>query len=144
MSAYQEALKRGRKTGVSKAGTAEAIAMFCESNVQILVGAVAPELVWTGAMAKQLTFLEFGRLCGGDPMAVDALQWLDTVTVTPFGTARYHLVFSNLPGQVFGPYNLNDARVQLETTALMAPLTARDAVLDARALGVAVREMPHQ
>jgi hypothetical protein len=144
MSAYREALKRGRKTGVSKAGTAESIAMFCESNVQILVGAVSPELVWTGAMAKRLTFLEFGRMCGSDPGAVEDLQWLDTVTVTPYGAARYHLEFSRLPDKVFGPYDLGQARAQLEIAALMTSTESRDAVFDARIEGVAVREMPHQ
>lgn len=144
MSAYTDAIKRGRKIGVSRAPVAEALAMFCESTLQLAVGAVAPELVWTGAMAKRLTYLEFGRMCGRDPMEVEALQWLDTVTITPHGAQRYHLVFSKLPGQVFGPYDLREARGQLEIAALMAPLESRTAVFDARTDGVAVREMAGQ
>jgi hypothetical protein len=143
MSAYQEAVKRGRKTGASNAATAEVLALFCYGPLQTLVGAVSPELMWAGAMAKQLTVLEFGRLCA-NPMKAAELQWLDTVTVTPYGRDKYHLEFSRLPGKTFGPYDLQEARGQLETTALLAPVEARAAVLDARALGVAVREMPRQ
>lgn len=140
MSAYTDALERGRKIGAARAPKAEAIAMFCADVVPTLVGAVAPELVWTGAMARQMTFLEFGRLCA-DPMKVEELQWSETVTVIKWGN-QYRLTFSDRTrGTLFGPYDFPQTVAQLFITALLPRIEARNAVLEAHLHDVAVREV---
>ena len=73
---YAQALAEVEEVGTSHASDPAVMAQFCQANIHILIGAVSPQLVWEGAQKKGLTFLEFGRLCGGDPMAVEALQWL--------------------------------------------------------------------
>jgi hypothetical protein len=137
---YREALERGRKTGVSRAPAAEAIAMFCQANLQTLVGAVSPELTWTGAVARRMTFLEFGRLCAR-PIETEALQWLNTVVIT-CARKRYRLYFSALPGEVFGPYDFGEVRAQLETGALLSPVESRTLALEALEFSVSGRELP--
>lgn len=73
---YEAALKRAKTQGVGRCDDAAAMAAFCQANIQILVGAVSPKLVWQGAQASGLTFLELGRMVGRDPMEVEALQWV--------------------------------------------------------------------
>jgi hypothetical protein len=72
---YQEALAEARKVGVRNASDAAKMAQFCDANIQLLCGAVSPQLVWEGAQRKGMTFLELGRLAGKDPMAVENLMW---------------------------------------------------------------------
>ncbi len=72
---YQAALRRGRKVGASKAEDADLMAMFCESDIQLLVGAVSPQLVWEGAMKKGLTSSELAALASTNPGAVADLMW---------------------------------------------------------------------
>jgi hypothetical protein len=76
MSPYKEALAAAHKTGVSKCTDAQLMATFCESSIQIAVGAVSPELVWDGAQKTGLTTLELARLASTDKNAVEALMWL--------------------------------------------------------------------
>jgi hypothetical protein len=59
-----------------------------------------------------------------------------TVTVTRKGK-RFTLTFSKLQGQTFGPYEFAEAVRDLRVSALLAPLAARDLVLDAHAQGSA-------
>lgn len=73
---YEQALAEAKTRGTSKCSDAAAMAQFCDANIQILIGAVSPQLVWEGAQKKGLTFLQFGRLCGKNPRAVAELMWL--------------------------------------------------------------------
>lgn len=72
---YDQALTEARKVGAAHATDAGAMALFCDANLQILVGAVSPQLVWEGAQRKGLTFRELAHLAGTDPMAVSNLMW---------------------------------------------------------------------
>jgi len=76
MSDYRVALNRGRRVGAGRCDDAAAMALFLESCVQQLLGAVAPQLIWEGAQKEGLTFLELGKLCSSDPARVEKLQWL--------------------------------------------------------------------
>jgi hypothetical protein len=73
---YEQALTEAATKGTSQCSDAAAIAQLCDGTIQLLIGAVSPRLVWEGAQKKGLTYLEFGHLCGTDPRAVEALQWL--------------------------------------------------------------------
>lgn len=76
---YEEALAEARRVGVGRCSDPAAMAAFCDSGaLQIAVGAASGQLVWEGAQATGLTFLELGRLCGSDPMAVHNLMWVET------------------------------------------------------------------
>jgi hypothetical protein len=75
-NAYDKALAEAERVGTKHASDRAVMAQFCQANIHHLIGAVSPQLVWEGAQKKGLTFLEFGRLCSRDPMAVEALQWL--------------------------------------------------------------------
>jgi hypothetical protein len=72
---YEQALAAGRKRGAAHATDRELLAMFCESSLQILVGAVSPELVWEGAQARGLTTRDLAALANEGWRAVDDLQW---------------------------------------------------------------------
>lgn len=72
---YHETLKSARAVGASNANDAEATALFCESVLQQLCGAVSPKLVFDGAQAQELSFIELTRLAQTDPMAVADLMW---------------------------------------------------------------------
>jgi hypothetical protein len=73
---FEEALAEATAKGVGRCSDAAAMAYFCEHTLQHIVGAVAPQLVWDGARAKDLTFKELGRLANSDVMAVSELQWV--------------------------------------------------------------------
>jgi hypothetical protein len=73
---WDQALEEAKDKGVGKCSDPAVMAQFCQADIHTLIGAVSAQLVWEGAQKKGLTFLEFGRLCGRDPMAVEALQWL--------------------------------------------------------------------
>jgi hypothetical protein len=75
MAEYDEALARYRRDGASKADDAALMAAFCEHDLQLLVGAVSPKLVWSGAQKHGLTALQLTKMTTG-PMAVSDLQWL--------------------------------------------------------------------
>lgn len=73
---YAEVIASGRAIGASRATDAQAMALFCESSIQILLGAVSPKLIWEGAMKKGLTFRELAALVSNDPRAAEDLMWL--------------------------------------------------------------------
>ncbi|MET7713702.1 hypothetical protein [Streptomyces sp. NPDC005407] len=73
---YEQALQEAETKGTAHASDPAVMAQFCDANIQILIGAVSPKLVWEGAQKKGMTFLELGRLCGKDKMAVEALMWV--------------------------------------------------------------------
>lgn len=75
MTEFDNALARYKAIGASKADDAALMAAFCKYDIQILVGAVSPRLVWEGAQATGLSAQELARLAGKDPMAVGDLQW---------------------------------------------------------------------
>lgn len=76
MSAYREALKSANKVGIMAATDAQFMASFCDSSIQILCGAVSPELVWEGAQKKGMTTRELSHLASTDPRAVAELMRL--------------------------------------------------------------------
>lgn len=63
-----------------------------------------------------------------------------TVTVTRKGT-RFVSTFSQLPGRTFGPWDLPEMIRDLQVSALLPALEARDLVLDAHAAGSATTAM---
>lgn len=71
---YEEALKEAKKVGAARASDAGLMALFCDANLQLLVGAVSPQLVWEGAQKRGMTTRDLATLCK-DPLAVDDLQW---------------------------------------------------------------------
>lgn len=75
-SDYQATLDQAHEIGASKANDKQLTAMFCESTLQILCGAVSPELVFNGAQAKNMTSRELMHLAGTDPDAVADLMWV--------------------------------------------------------------------
>lgn len=75
MTTYNQALAAGREKGASKASDSEAMALFLESSIQTICGAVSPELVWDGAMKTGLTFREVGKLASSNPHAIADLMW---------------------------------------------------------------------
>jgi hypothetical protein len=72
---YDDALARYRKIGASKADDAALMAAFCEHDLQILVGAVSPRLVWSGAQKQQLRTKQLAAMTT-DPLAVSDLMWV--------------------------------------------------------------------
>jgi len=74
--AYAAALKVARAKGAVHAPDDALMAGLCQDVVQILAGAVAPQLVWEGAMKKGLTAKQLLNLCHTDYVAVDDLQWI--------------------------------------------------------------------
>lgn len=76
MSDFDDALARYAKVGASHAEDIELMAAFCKSDLQTIVGAVSPKLVWNGARTKGLSTRELAALAASDVMAVSELQWL--------------------------------------------------------------------
>lgn len=76
MKTYDQALKDGAEIGASKAPDDALMALYCESVLQHVVGAVSPRLVYEGAQKSGMSANELTRLCAKDPFAVDGLQWL--------------------------------------------------------------------
>lgn len=73
---YAAELTAGSKVGSANATEAQHMAMFCESVLQIMVGAYSPRLVWEGAQKAGLTTLQLAALCHRkDHAALDDLQW---------------------------------------------------------------------
>lgn len=64
------------KVGAANATDAGVMAQFCDSTLQILVGAASPQLVWEGAQKRNMTALELLALANEDPHAVHELMWL--------------------------------------------------------------------
>lgn len=74
---YDEALAAGRTAGASHASDEAQMALFCDSSLQLLAGAVSPRLVWNGAQASGLTSMDLLRLVHADPSAVADLMWTE-------------------------------------------------------------------
>ncbi|QBJ94453.1 hypothetical protein D0Z67_29225 (plasmid) [Streptomyces seoulensis] len=74
--AYAAALKTCRAKGATHAPGDALMAGLCQDVVQILAGAVSPQLVWEGAVKKGLTAKQLLILCHADYAAVDDLQWV--------------------------------------------------------------------
>lgn len=73
---YQAALAAAKKVGAANATDAGIMALFCESPLQMLVGAASPQLVWEGAQKQGMTARELNELALKDPNAVHDLMWL--------------------------------------------------------------------
>lgn len=73
---YAEAVKRCAKVGAANADDAAVMASYCETTLQLMVGAASPQLVWEGAQKSGMTALELARLCLESPAAVHDLMWL--------------------------------------------------------------------
>jgi hypothetical protein len=73
---YEAALKRAKEKGVGQCDDAALMAHICKYNIPMLVGAVAPKLVWEGAQTKGLKTKELLEMARRDIMEVDDLQWL--------------------------------------------------------------------
>lgn len=71
---YAAALAAAKRVGASRADDAGLMALFCESSLQLLCGAVSPQLVWEGAQLKRMTAKELMAMAQ-DPHAIDDLQW---------------------------------------------------------------------
>ena len=72
---YEEALAAGRRNGASHATDAQLMAMFCDTSIQTLCGAVSPQLVWDGARKNGLSTGALGDLAASAPMEVAELMW---------------------------------------------------------------------
>lgn len=76
MSSYHDALAAAKKVGSAHATDAGIMAQICDTSLQLLVGAAAPELVWNGAQKKGMTARQLLELANSDPAAVHELMWL--------------------------------------------------------------------
>lgn len=65
---------------------------------------------------------------------------MSTVTVTARGK-RFTLAFSQLPGRTFGPWGFAETVRDLRVSALLAPVDARNLVMDAAVSGSASSHM---
>jgi hypothetical protein len=73
---FATAIIAGRKVGPAIATDAQAMAMFCEDIMPLMVGAFSPRLVWEGAQKAGLTTLQLHELCHRkDFAALDDLQF---------------------------------------------------------------------
>jgi hypothetical protein len=79
-TAYAKALMACEVRGVANATDAQVMAMFCETTMQLMVGAFSPRLVWEGAQKAGMTALELHNLCARKNARtrnakLDDLQW---------------------------------------------------------------------
>lgn len=73
---YARELAAGERIGPANASDAQAMAMFCESVMQLMVGVFSPRLVWEGAQKAGLTALQLHEICHRkDLTALDDLQF---------------------------------------------------------------------
>jgi hypothetical protein len=73
---WEQALAEAKTKGVGRCSDHAAMAAFCDASIMHAVGAVSPQLIWEGAMRKDMTLLELGRLAGRDPYACSELMWV--------------------------------------------------------------------
>ena len=76
MSDFDAALSRYATVGAARADDVDLMASFCKHDLQLIVGAVSPKLVWEGACKKGLTAKDLMQLAGNDTPAISDLQWL--------------------------------------------------------------------
>lgn len=75
-TAYTLALAGTRRKGVVASTDAELMAGLLDSTLQIMAGALSPELVWNGAQKAGLTAARVMELVTGpDLPALDNLMW---------------------------------------------------------------------
>lgn len=72
---YEKALERARTKPAVRQSDAEQMALFCDTSLMTLVGAVGPRLVWEGAQRKGITFRGLLAMVQRDPDAVHELMW---------------------------------------------------------------------
>lgn len=53
------------------------MAAYCETSLQLVVGAVSPRLVWEGAQKYGLTYRDLIEWCVDTPLKVVDLQWIE-------------------------------------------------------------------
>lgn len=75
MHPFNKALGHYKSAGASRADDAALMAAFCQHDLQLMVGAVSPKLVWLGAQAKGMTTQDLSTLALFKPAAVIDLQW---------------------------------------------------------------------
>lgn len=73
---YAQALKATRATGTMQLTDPQFMALFCDTAIQSLCGAVSPQLVWEGAQSKGMTTKDLERLAHTDKTAVAELMWI--------------------------------------------------------------------
>ena len=71
---YEQALKRGERAGVSKAGDEEFLAMICKSLAAI--HAISPALVYEGAKKQGLSAKQVAKLAADDPVGLGELMFV--------------------------------------------------------------------
>lgn len=71
---YAQALKNGKKQGVSKAGTEEYLALVCETLASL--HAINPALVYQGARKRELDARQVAKLGVDDPVALGDLMFV--------------------------------------------------------------------
>jgi hypothetical protein len=71
---YEQALKKGEKTGASKAGAEEFLALLCKSLAS--VHAISPALVFDGAKKQGLTAKQVAKLAVDDPVGLGDLMFV--------------------------------------------------------------------
>lgn len=76
MSNYKKALAAARRNRSANLSDDAAMALYCDSALQAMVGAASPELVWVGAQKKGMTTPELMTLAKNDPAAVHELMWV--------------------------------------------------------------------
>lgn len=72
---YQDVLREAKKLGAANCSDAGVMALFCDTSLQTLVGAVSPKLVFNGAQSLNMSAQELARLANSDPRAVSELMW---------------------------------------------------------------------
>lgn len=71
---FDQALKRGEQTGVSKAGTEEFPALICKSLASL--HAINSALVFEGAKKRKLSAKQVAKLAVDDPVALGDLMFV--------------------------------------------------------------------
>lgn len=75
--AFEEALARGRHEGAARCDDSALMALYCQDTLPLLVGAIAPKLVWEGAQRSGVTPLQLNELAATEPLKVADLMWID-------------------------------------------------------------------
>jgi hypothetical protein len=72
---YEQALEEVRIKGTAHCGDQAYMAQFVAANIQTLIGAVTPQLIWEGAQKLGLTTRQLVDLCATDKLAAAELMW---------------------------------------------------------------------
>jgi hypothetical protein len=71
---YEQALKRGERSGANRAGEQEFLALVCKSLASL--HAISPALVYEGAKKRRLTAKQVAKLAEDDPVALRDLMFV--------------------------------------------------------------------